>query len=237
MGRKIIDLTGQKFNRLTVLERADDYITPQGVHYVKWKCQCECGNIVEVTRSKLVNGDVKSCGCLNKETRAIRNKRYNYFEIHGDCVTMYTQKDEPFYIDLEDLDKVKNICWYKNKHGYIAGLYNNKIVLIHRFILDTPDDLLVDHRNHNTSDNRKSNLRIATRTQNNINVKLRTDSSSGVTGVNWNKESSQWVVRIGVNKKRIYLGQFDTLEEAIAIRKEAEEKYFGEWSYDNSQRV
>ena len=60
MGRKTIDLTGQKFNRLTVLERADDYITPQGVHYVKWKCQCECGNVVEVTRSKLMNGDIKS---------------------------------------------------------------------------------------------------------------------------------------------------------------------------------
>ena len=164
-------------------------------------------------------------------------KKYNTYEIHDDYVLMYTTKGEPFYIDLEDFDKVKDICWYVNTQGYIAGLYNNKIVLIHRFILNAPDDLLVDHRNHDTTNNRRYNLRIATRTQNNTNVKLRTDNSSGVAGVNWNKESNQWVVRISVNKKRIYLGRYNSFEDAVKVRKQAEEKYFGEWSYDNSQRV
>lgn len=51
------------------------------------------------------------------------------------------------------------------------------------------------------------------------------------------QKSNKWIVRISINKKRIYLGRFDTLEEAIVIRKDAEERYFGEWSYDNSQRV
>ena len=97
--------------------------------------------------------------------------------------------------------------------------------------------MLVDHRNHDTTNNRRYNLRIATRTQNNTNVKLRTDNSSGVAGVNWNKESNQWVVRISVNKKRIYLGRYNSFEDAVKVRKQAEEKYFGEWSYDNSQRV
>lgn len=231
------DLTGQKFGRLTVKYQTEDYVDTKGGHYARWLCQCECGNVIKVVGSKLKRTDIKSCGCYNKETRAMRSKKYNDYEIQEDYVIMYTSKGEPFYIDLEDFDKVKDICWYVNAQGYIAGLYNNKIVLIHRFILNAPDDLLVDHRNHDTTNNRRYNLRLATKAQNNINVKLRTDSSSGVTGVNWNKESNQWVVRISVNNKRIYLGRYNNFDDAVEARKQAEEKYFGEWSYDNSQRV
>lgn len=231
------DLTDRTFDKLKVIRQAEDYVDTKGGHYARWLCQCECGNIVKVVGSKLKCADTKSCGCYNKETRAMRSKKYNDYEIHDDYVIMYTTKGEPFYIDLEDFDKVKDICWYVNTQGYIAGLYNSKIVLIHRFILNAPDDLLVDHKNHDTTNNRKYNLRIATRTQNNINVKLRTDNSSGVTGVNWDMKSNQWVVRISVNKKRIYLGRYNNFDDAVEARKQAEEKYFGEWSYDNSQRV
>lgn len=66
-----IDLTGKKFNRLTVIERMDN--SPKGI--VVWKCQCECGNYTFVRGSNLKSGAVKSCGCLGKD-----RKKYTHCE-------------------------------------------------------------------------------------------------------------------------------------------------------------
>lgn len=68
MGRPAINLVGQKFNRLTVLERDLSYPSGAGKS-VYWKCKCDCGNIKSVRTDKLRNGDVQSCGCLSKEIR------------------------------------------------------------------------------------------------------------------------------------------------------------------------
>ena len=58
------NIAGQTFNYLTALENT--YKKGNNGNYI-WKCQCKCGNIVEVNRQYLITGDVKSCGCLNKE--------------------------------------------------------------------------------------------------------------------------------------------------------------------------
>lgn len=65
--RQLIDLTGKKFGHLTVIERVENYISPSGVSIPKWRCQCDCGNIVEIVSSSLRYGKTKSCGCLQKE--------------------------------------------------------------------------------------------------------------------------------------------------------------------------
>lgn len=62
-----MDLTGQRFGRLMVIERAEDHVTPSGRRYVKWKCICDCGNVCFVRASGLRNGSTCSCGCLHKE--------------------------------------------------------------------------------------------------------------------------------------------------------------------------
>lgn len=64
---KFQDLTGQRFGRLVVLERTEDYVSPQGRHVVRWKCKCDCGNVKVVSAVHLVQGDVKSCGCYHME--------------------------------------------------------------------------------------------------------------------------------------------------------------------------
>lgn len=74
---KIVDMTNQVFNRLTVLERAPS--TTQGV--AQWKCLCSCGNIIITTGSNLRRGHTQSCGCLQKESmiklkKDIANNRY-----------------------------------------------------------------------------------------------------------------------------------------------------------------
>jgi len=63
---RLIDLTGQKFNRLTVIKRAS---TNTNQNKPKWVCQCECGKIVEVGGNELKSGNTKSCGCWNHEVR------------------------------------------------------------------------------------------------------------------------------------------------------------------------
>lgn len=67
MHKNLIDLTGQRFGRLTVIERTEDYISPKGQHSVRWLCRCDCGNIKSVIRSSLLRRNTRSCGCLCKE--------------------------------------------------------------------------------------------------------------------------------------------------------------------------
>ena len=62
------------------------------------------------------------------------------------------------------------------------------------------------------------------------------NNTSGVTGVDWHKGWKKWRVRITVNHKTISLGAFDSMDDAIKARKEAEQKYFGEFSYDSSRQ-
>ena len=64
-----------------------------------------------------------------------------------------------------------------------------------------------------------------------------THNTSGVTGVNWHKRDSIWESHIRYKDKMIYLGRFNDFNEAVKARKEAEEKYFGDHSYDNSMKL
>ena len=235
MGTKKVcaDLIGQKFGKLRVIERAENYVTPKGNVYSQWLCDCECGNTKIIKRGDLVQGKVVSCGCYNSYC----HKKYNPFEICGDYVTMYTLKGEPFYVDLEDFDKVKDVCWYKNKRGYIRGSYNKKIVSLHRLIMDAHPNISIDHKDHDKSNNRKSNLREATTNQNGMNRQLAVSNKTGVTGFFWYTKLAKWRATIQINNHQIFLGDYDNFDDAVKARKEAEEKYFGEWSYDNSQRV
>jgi len=68
MHKNLIDLTGQRFGRLTVIERAEDYVSPKGSHSVSWLCQCDCGCTKKVTGNSLKRRNTRSCGCLCKET-------------------------------------------------------------------------------------------------------------------------------------------------------------------------
>ena len=67
----IIDLTGQRFGRLTVVSRAENYVSPTGKsRHLRWDCICDCGNKCTVNGDFLKEGRTKSCGCLVSLTRA-----------------------------------------------------------------------------------------------------------------------------------------------------------------------
>ena len=204
---KLKDLKGQRFGRLVVIERAENFILPSGQPQTAWLCQCDCGNILKTRSFSLTNGTTKSCGCLAKELRVARMKKYNTYDLSGEYGIGYTSKGEEFYFDLEDYDKIKDYCWNKHKE-YITTRNVSGYILFHRLVMGISDEnIAVDHINHNKSDNRKNNLRFVTDSQNSMNRCISSHNTSGITGVN--KCNGKWTARIGVNTKRIFLGNYD----------------------------
>ena len=231
------NLTGLKFGRLTVLEQTGSRIGKNGKSLIFWKCLCECGNIVEVYAGSLTSGLTTSCGCLQKEKakeNGLKYKRKNIYDLTQKYGIGYLyDSNKKFYFDLEDYDKIKEYYWVINNKGYvITGGANNSNLLMHRLILNVLDDQEIDHINHNTNDNRKENLRIVTRSQNQMNASLRSNNTSGVTGVYFDNTYGYWVSKI----QQDVLGHFANFDDAVKVRKEAEEKYFGEYSYDESMK-
>lgn len=240
---KYKDLSGMKFNRWTVLYQTDDIIRKDGYHERVWICQCSCDKktILPVRERSLKSGHSKSCGCLRKEKVAINgknNKKYNQYDLTGEYGIGYTLDNEPFYFDLEDYDKIKKYCWFYDEKQYVKAWDNSRNMYIrqHRLIMGILDDyeLEVDHIKHKNYDNRKSQLRICRHQLNTFNTVLRKDNTSNIKGVYWNSEKNKWAAQIMINQKKIHLGYFNKKEDAIKTRKEAENKYFGEYSYDNS---
>ena len=223
---KFIDLTNQKFNRLTALYPTNEYSGSER----KWLCECECGNQITARGGHLRNKIIQSCGCLRKELK----KKYNRYDLSGQYGIGYTFKGEEFYFDLEDYDKIKDYCWSISRRGYVVSYINKDIPIcyLHRLIIKT--DKNIDHINHKKYDNRKCNLREVTIQQNNMNQSLKSNNTSGVTGVDFMKKIGKWRARIKANDKEIHIGTFVTFEDAVKARKEAEAMYFGEYSYDNS---
>ncbi len=140
-------------------------------------------------------------------------------------------------VDEEDYAVLSRWSWRKDQYGYatrvqhvekIDGKWRRKTIFMHRQIFgDVPKD--IDHINRDRLDNRRSNLRSATRSENNANAKIRKDNTSGHKGVYWHSDRNKWTAEIAMNKKRTYLGIFVDIEDAVAARKAAEIKLFGEF--------
>lgn len=137
-------------------------------------------------------------------------------------------------IDIEDVEKCKQYRWSVSRNGYIVSKKKNTTVLLHRHILGLSDEdkeYIPDHINHDKTDNRKSNLRIATYSQNAMNASAPSSNTSSVKGVSWNGRDERWEAYISKDGVRHYLGYFKTLNEAKDARLKAESEFFGEYAY------
>ena len=232
---RTIDLTGQKFGRLTVLEPA--YTKEIGKDKKKrlyWKCQCDCGNIAYVMGQTLRNGTTNSCGCLHKEQTGAPRTKFNTFEQFGDLIKGYDDKGNCFMIDAEDLERVKEHYWSLDRKDYWhTQIWEDGIShyqSLHRFLIGPPEDKVVDHIDRNKNNNSKKNLRICKQKENSRNVSLGSKNTSGFLGVSWNKNNNNWNAYIKLNGKRKHLGAFGLKEDAIKARLRAEKEMFGEYS-------
>lgn len=236
---RTIDLTGKTFGYLTVINRAGS-TKSKGV---LWNCRCICEKIKVIPSHYLTSGKVRSCGCkkgslMRKNYQETFTTKEYVFE--EDYVIGYTQNtNKPFFVDCDDYETIKNYKWnekYDTNYIYGTSVVDGDYVYLHRLITKCPDDMLVDHINGNRFDNRKNNLRIVNHLQNAMNTSLRKNNTSGIKGVSYNKKRNKWYSYITYNHKTISLGLYDTKEEAQIARQKAEEKYQGEYSYNNSRR-
>jgi len=141
-------------------------------------------------------------------------------------------KNKYVLVDAEDFDYLNQWKWcYDNNYAirrqYLKGdkkekrLY--KTIYMHRLLNDTPLGYDTDHINRNKLDNRKNNLRTVTRSQNCHNRKIHKHNSSGYTGIRFFE--NKWIAEITVNYKKIYLGYFKNIDDAISARHQAERSY------------
>jgi hypothetical protein len=122
-----------------------------------------------------------------------------------------------------------------NSIGYVTVGIRDVRYLLHRLVWiyhngDIPNGMIVDHIDRNPSNNRIENLRLASRSLNAYNSKLSISNTSGIRGVSFVTSENKWRAGISVNGKQIILGEFHTIEEATISRKEAEIKYYGEFT-------
>ena len=226
----VIDMTGQKFGRLTVISRL-----ASKHNRATWLCQCDCGNRLEVIGKYLRNGDTKSCGCLNIERIKQMGKDNilrNTFEIVNEVVYVYFNNTQNYFTcDKSDIYLLNDVTWFESEYGYARAYVNGKYVFFHNQVLGRDTSLLFvcDHIDGNRLNNQKTNLRVVTRAQNAINRGLNKNNTSGITGVSWDKGSKKWIAYIQANKEFLTLGYYDKKYEAVNRRKMAEKIYFGEY--------
>lgn len=139
-------------------------------------------------------------------------------------------------LDDEDYDKLYKYGWNANftANGviYAQATINNETVLMHRVImnLSRSDSTVCDHRNDNGLDNQKTNLRLATYSQNNANRRISNRNKSGFKGVSWRKKEGFWSAEIHVRGKKHWLGFFRNKKKAALAYDEKAKELLGEFA-------
>jgi hypothetical protein len=223
---KVIDLTGKRFGKLTVTKRAknDKYGN------ASWICECDCGKEIIASANNLKSGGTKSCGCLKKENTQkfatfpiiIKGKGYpaSTKDISGKLFGRLTA------IEPTDKRLGHSVVW---KCICDCG----KEIFIGQKALSTGDTKscgCLDAENRKAFVDAVKNDNISKCYEGTMLISL-TDTlyknnTSGRRGVSWNTAMKAWETYIWLKRKKIMLGFFTNLEDAIKAREEAEQKYW-----------
>ncbi|MGI6068917.1 MAG: AP2 domain-containing protein [Blautia sp.] len=220
MAGRYIDLTGQRFGRWTVISRAKDYISPNGYKSTQFLCECDCGNRTIVRGCNLRNGKSKSCGCLQPESVAKANST------HGDTGSrlyrIWKGIKSRCYISSSS-----NFEHYGGRGIQVCEEWKNSFEAFKTWaLLNGYTDKLSIDRIDSDGDYKPENCRWVTNEIQARNRKMFKNSKSGISGVSWREDMQKWTAKIGVDKKEIFLGNYENKEDAIKARQDAEKKYW-----------
>ena len=212
---RFADLSGRRFGSLTVLRRADDYISPTGKKTVRWLCHCDaCGRDVIMLRNVLTRG-VQSCGCRRGEklTPDLAGKKFGKWTV--------LQRD-----------RLQHAGANGTQTGWLCRCEcgTERVVLARSLTSGSSKSCGCDTRQKAKARMEEDN--VLGRYQGTVVSAIRPDrpanknSHSGVKGVYWSSREERWIANIVLRGKKIVLGRYKDLEDARKARLEAEDKYY-----------
>lgn len=212
---------GKKFNRLTVT----GHTFKNGKYYLV--CQCDCGKIKEIIPYNVKSGATKSCGCLHREISKKKKDKPSY-QTHGMTGTRIYKT----WQGIKDRCNNPNMSNYKNYGGRGIELCKclpnfetfYKWAMLHGY----SDNLTIERKDVNGNYCVcKDNLKWATKSEQQRNKRLMPNNKTGHNGVYINNgRGKKYAASIVASGKPIYLGAYDTIEEAIVARKNGETKHW-----------
>lgn len=195
-------------------------------------CHCGCG-----FKTKILKNGKPRAFFPNHQPLFAERPPSRFVTIEGViCRTIPLAGGREAIVDVADYDALSLRRWIgikKQNIMYACGLsrINGKkiIVEMHNVIMNS-DKMRVDHKNGNGLDNRRCNLRIATKAQNDWNRGRQKNNKSGFKGVYWRKDRLKWSVEIKANRERLCLGVFTDVIEAARAYDQAALKYHGDFA-------
>lgn len=168
-------------------------------------------------------------------------KKVRPIRVEGNVAYVTLTKGYVAVIDAADVHLVERHTWkvshdtrdgrsrtvYAICHGNSDG--RRFTLRMHRLLVDASKSDVVDHKDGDGLNNCRANLRVATPSENRFNQRCRSDSSSGVKGVHWDKGRGKWQVKIKANGRAVHLGRFDDMEAAAAAYAAASAKLHGDY--------
>ncbi len=139
-------------------------------------------------------------------------------------------------VDEEDYEFLSQFTWRRNQNGYAFRTSHKPYTLsrqMHRIVAQTPVGMATDHINGDRLDNRRSNLRVCTMSQNARNTNPLSTNKHGLRGVCWCKQTGRWKAYVTYMGKQVWLGRFDELADALKARETAASQIGGEFHRDN----
>lgn len=224
---RITDLTGKRFGRLIAKEYLSGY--PKRSAY--WRCECECGNQNFIVRAEsLKSGRTRSCGCLLREKVYERGQMIESGDKYGRLTVIervYKPRSLPLYRCRCDCGTETIVLKSSLLGGYSksCGCYKREVS--------------IEMGKQNCQNLKKSpEIGYVEGTYIHLisNNKLPSHNTSGIKGVFWDSSKRKWRAEIQFKSKVYYLGRFDDINEAIAVRKEAEDRLHGsflDWYEEN----
>ncbi|PLR99599.1 hypothetical protein [Bacillus sp. T33-2] len=209
MPKRKIDITDQKYGRLTVLQE----VAPNK-YARRYLCKCECGNEAVVYMNALRKGNTQSCGCLQKE----RVSNGNFIDLTGKKFGKLTTKSR------QGSNRGRKVNWL-----CLCDCGKEILVASDRLLngITKSCGCLREEKGKAVQEYNEKNLRVDEVFTPLLKSKIRSDNSTGVKGVTTvkRKNSIKYQARIYIKNEAIYLGTFDTIEEATKARKKGEEIY------------
>ena len=141
-------------------------------------------------------------------------------------------------VDDSDFEYLNQWKWYLDKKYAKRTIYPRKWEYLHRKLLNAPRGTEIDHINHDTLDNRKSNLRICYKSNNQHNALIRSDNKTGYKGVYFDSNWKKFRASVCINNKIIHIRNgkdcgFDTAKEAAQARDRIALEYHKDFAYLN----